>query len=86
MRHAPKCAPSGVTNRDLCPNGHADGPGHSQNGLAFASNGRANVRSDKLGVNRVMYQSAVEYHQSEQGQAINSTTTITLKKDKLWSP
>lgn len=60
--------------------------GHSQNGLAFASNGRANVRSDKLGVNRVMYQSAVEYHQSEQGQAINSTTTITLKKDKLWSP
>jgi len=33
-----------------------------------------------------MYQSAVEYHQSEQGQAINSTTTITLKKDKLWSP
>jgi prophage tail gpP-like protein len=59
--------------------------GHSQNGLAFASNSRADVRSDKLAVNRVMYQSAVEYHQTEEGGGIRSTTTITLKKDKLWT-
>ena len=60
--------------------------GHSQNGLPFASNARADVRCDKLGVNKVMYQSAVEYHQSEEGQGIKSTTVITLKKDKLWTP
>ena len=59
--------------------------GHSQNGLAFASNSRADVRSDKLAVNRVLYQSAVEYHQTEEGGGIRSTTTITLKKDKLWT-
>jgi hypothetical protein len=59
--------------------------GHSQNGLPFASNARADIRSDKLAVNTVMYQSAVEYRQSETGDGISSTAIIAHKKDRLWA-
>jgi len=60
--------------------------GHSQNGIPFTENARGTVRSNKLGVNRVMYMTAIEYHQQEQGQGISTTSNITLKKDKLWAP
>lgn len=60
--------------------------GHSQNGIPFTSNSRGDVRSNKLGIDsRVMYQSAVEFHQSEEGQGIRSYSVVTLKKDKLWA-
>lgn len=63
--------------------------GHSQDGIPFAENSRATVRSDKLFVtgsdNRVMYLSAVEYKQSEHAEGISSTAELTLKKDRLWA-
>lgn len=68
---------------------HFTAQGHSQNGIPYASNARGSVRSDKLfasSTERVMYLSAVEYHQREQGRGIASIANLTLKKDKMWAP
>lgn len=58
--------------------------GHSQNGIAFAPNSRAEVRSDILGVNAIRYNSRVEYRQEDRGEeGVASTALITLRPDKL---
>lgn len=58
--------------------------GHSQNGIAFAPNSRAEVRSDILGVNQTRYNSRVEYRQEDRGEeGIASTAVISLRPDRL---